>query len=55
MLNELTKEPQKILLITDANVDIEVMIDAVKKSKINCGEINTLFFGPASKEDFPEL
>ena len=55
MLNELTKQPQKILLITDANVDIEVMIDAVKKSKINCGEIRTLFFGPENKEDFPEL
>lgn len=55
MLNELSRDPQKILLITDANVDIEVMIDAVKKSKINCGEIRTLFFGPENKEDFPEL
>ena len=32
MLKELTLNPQNILLITDANVDIEVMIDAVKKS-----------------------
>ena len=55
MLNELTKEAQKILLITDANIDIEVMKKAVEKSKINCGEIRTLFFGPADKEDFPEL
>ncbi|MBQ6560070.1 MAG: 2-hydroxyacid dehydrogenase [Erysipelotrichaceae bacterium] len=55
MLNELTKEPQKILLITDANVDIEVMKQAILRSKINCGEIRTLFFGPEDKEDFPEL
>ena len=55
MLNELTRDPQKVLLITDANVDIEVMVDAVKKSKINCAEIRTLFFGPENKEDFPEL
>ena len=55
MLNELSLNPQNVLLITDANVDIEVMKDAVLKSKINCGRIDTLFFGPANKEDFPEL
>lgn len=54
MLEELTKSPQKILAITDANIDINVMVDAIKKSKINCGEIKTLFFGPASKEEFPK-
>ena len=53
MLEELSKSPQNILIITDANVEIEVMIDAIKKSKIECGEINTLFFGPDNKEDFP--
>ena len=55
MLNKLTESPQNILLITDANIDINVMIDAVKKSKINCGRIDTLFFGPKDKEDFPDL
>ena len=55
MLQELTNSPQKILIITDANVDIKVMVDAVKKSKINCGEINTLFFGPDNKENFPDI
>ncbi len=55
MLNELSLNPQNVLLITDANVDIEVMKDAVQKSKINCGKIDALFFGPADKEDFPEL
>ena len=55
MLKELSEKPQKVLCITDANIDIDVMVDAVKKSKINCGEINTLFFGPQDKEDFPDL
>ena len=55
MLNELTQNKQNILLITDANVDIEVMKDAISKSRINCGEIRTLFFGPEDKEDFPAL
>lgn len=55
MLKELTSSPQNILIITDANIDINVMVDAVKKSAINCGTINTLFFGPADKEDFPDL
>lgn len=55
MLNELTSNPQKIMIITDANIDINVMIDAVKKSKINCGEIKTFFFGPENKEVFPKL
>ena len=55
MLKELSTNPQNILIITDANIDINVMVDAVKKSKINCNEIKTLFFGPANKEDFPDL
>ena len=55
MLQELSNSPQKILIITDANVEIDVMVDAIKKSKINCGEINTLFFGPDNKEDFPDI
>lgn len=55
MFEELTKTPQKILIITDANIDINVMVDAIKKTKINCGEINTLFFGPQNKEEFPKI
>ncbi|MBO4358521.1 MAG: hypothetical protein J5796_01835 [Erysipelotrichaceae bacterium] len=55
MLQELTKSPQNILIITDANIDIDVMVDAVRKSVINCGRIDTLFFGPEDKEDFPDL
>ena len=55
MFKELSTKPQKVLCITDANIDINVMVDAVRKSNINCGEINTLFFGPQDKEDFPDL
>ena len=43
MLQELNKTPQNILIITDANIDINVMVDAVKKSKINCTKSNPYF------------
>ena len=55
MLNKLTQEPQKILIINDINVDINVMVDAVKKTRINVKEIETLYFGPNNKEEFPSL
>ena len=55
MLKQLTEQPQKILIINDINVDINVMTDAVKKSRINVKEIETLYFGPDNKEEFPSL
>lgn len=55
MFESLTNTPQKIVIVNDANIKEEVMVDAIKKSKINCGEIKTIFFGPQSKEEFPDL
>ena len=52
MLKQLTERPQKVLVINDVNVDIDVMTQALKKTKINVGEIRTLFFGPKEKSEF---
>jgi len=55
MLEELSKNPQKILILEDPNVPAEIMVDAIKNSKINCGEINVVHFGPKTPNEFPPL
>lgn len=52
MLDQLIQKPQNILIINDVNVDIEVMKEAIHRTKINVGRIDTLTFGPTDKSEF---
>lgn len=52
MLDYLTKDPQKIVVIGDTYVDPDTMIVAITKSKIKVDHIVKLFWGEDNKEIF---
>lgn len=48
----ITKNPQKIVVIGDVFVSPDTMEEALRKSKIACGDITKLFWGKPDKQDF---
>lgn len=51
-MNQLTKQPQKIVVVGDAFVAPETMEQAVRESAICCGSIQKLFWGSTDKQAF---
>ncbi|MBS6547209.1 MAG: 2-hydroxyacid dehydrogenase [Butyricicoccus pullicaecorum] len=51
-MDQIMKQPQKIVVVGDAFVSPETMEDALRASAVCCGEIRSLFWGTADKQEF---
>nr|WP_319489872.1 2-hydroxyacid dehydrogenase [uncultured Caproiciproducens sp.] len=51
-MKNITRNPQKIVVIGDVFVSPDTMEEALRGSKIVCGEITKLYWGNADKQDF---
>lgn len=52
IMKELTTQPQRIVVIGDVFVASQTMADAIKDSRICCGEIRSCFWGNQDKQEF---